>query len=428
MSEMPKPTKGQLEFLNWEYGMFFHFGIRSFYPGHKDWDGIEMPAEGFDPKELDCEQWMRVARDAGATYAILTTKHHDGFALWPSAYSRYSVANTPWKMGSGDVVREFVDACRKYGMKVGLYYSPAQWGSTAIKFESGKEYDDYFINQITELLTNYGKIDYLWFDGCGSEGHVYDHKRIVGEIFRLQPEILTFCDPEWFPCVRWVGNEDGYASLENPYVVSKWDFSQLTEGSVSLSEASFLPAECDCKLRATWFYDHNEETMKSLDELFGMYECSVGRGSNFLINVGPDERGLIPEADAHRLRELGEKIRANYTTPIDFSDVTEESEGVYSIMHPQFDASGYGQRDRSRLVNTVVLREDISKGQAVRAFRIYAHLPAYNRKRVCIYGGYTVGHKSICRFPAVFTPKITVEITDSDGACRLYDMKAYFVK
>jgi len=325
-------------------------------------------------------------------------------------------------------VREFVDACRKYGMKVGLYYSPAQWGSTAIKFESGKEYDDYFINQITELLTNYGKIDYLWFDGCGSEGHVYDHKRIVGEIFRLQPEILTFCDPEWFPCVRWVGNEDGYASLENPYVVSKWDFSQLTEGSVSLSEASFLPAECDCKLRATWFYDHNEETMKSLDELFGMYECSVGRGSNFLINVGPDERGLIPEADAHRLRELGEKIRANYTTPIDFSDVTEESEGVYSIMHPQFDASGYGQRDRSRLVNTVVLREDISKGQAVRAFRIYAHLPAYNRKRVCIYGGYTVGHKSICRFPAVFTPKITVEITDSDGACRLYDMKAYFVK
>ena len=423
-----KPTRGQLEFLNWEYGMFFHFGIRSFFPGHKDWDGIEMPAENFDPRELDCEQWMRVARDAGATYAILTTKHHDGFALWPSAYSHYSVANSSWRDGKGDVVRAFVDACRKYGMKVGLYYSPAQWGSTAIKFENGKEYDDYFINQISELLTNYGKIDYLWFDGCGSEGHVYDHKRIVDEIFRLQPEILTFCDPEWFPCVRWVGNEDGYADLDNPYVVSKWDFSQLTEGGVELSEASFLPAECDCKLRATWFYDLNEDTIKPLDELFGMYECSVGRGSNFLINVGPDSRGLIPDADAQRLHELGEKIRENYSTPIDFTQITEESEGVYSIMHPQFDPTGYSQSSLARAVNTVTLCEDLTEGESVRAFRIYAALPAYNFKRILIYCGCTVGHKTVCRFPTVYTPKITVEITDADGEVSLTDMKAYFVK
>jgi len=423
-----KPTRSQLDFLSWEYGMFFHFGIRSFFPGHKDWDGIEMPAEEFAPKELDCEQWMRVARDAGATYTILTTKHHDGFALWPSRYSRYSVANTPWKDGKGDVVREYVDACRKHGMKVGLYYSPAQWGSTAIRFENGKEYDDYFINQISELLTNYGKIDYLWFDGCGSEGHIYDYRRIVDEIFRLQPEILTFCDPNWFPCVRWVGNEDGYADLDNPYVVSKWDFSELSKDSVALSEASFLPAECDCKLRATWFYDDNEDTIKPLDELFGMYECSVGRGSNFLINVGPDNRGLIPDADAQRLHELGEKIRENYSTPIDFTQITEESEGVYSIMHPQFDPTGYSQSSLARAVNTVTLCEDLTEGESVRAFRIYAALPAYNFKRILIYCGCTVGHKTVCRFPTVYTPKITVEITDSDGACRLIDMKAYFVK
>ncbi|MBQ8310961.1 MAG: alpha-L-fucosidase [Clostridia bacterium] len=423
-----KPTKGQLNFLNWEFGMFFHFGIRSFYPGHKDWDGIEMPAEGFNPAQLNCDQWMRVARDAGATYTILTTKHHDGFALWPSQYSHYSVANTPWKEGNGDVVREYVDACRKYGMKVGLYYSPAQWGSTAIPFSAEKEYDDYFINQITELLTNYGKIDYLWFDGCGSEGHVYDHKRIVGEIFRLQPDILTFCDPEWFPCVRWVGNEDGYASLENPYVISKWDFSQLTEESVSLSQARFLPAECDCKLRDTWFYDRNENTIKSLDELFGMYEQSVGRGSNFLINVGPDERGLIPEADAKRMRELGEKIRENYRTPIDFANMTEETVGVYAITHPQFDEKNGGQRDRARAVNTVVLAEDLTEGQGIREFRVYATLPAYNHKRILLYCGCTVGHKTICRFPTVYTPKITVEITDSDGVCKLNSINAYFVK
>ena len=197
--------KNQIEFLQWEYGMFFHFGIRSFNPGHVDWDGKEMELSSFNPDSLDCEQWIRIAKEAGAKYAILTTKHHDGFALWPSAYSRYSVAQTPWKDGKGDVVKEFTDACRKYGLKVGLYYSPAQWGSHAIKFAEGKEYDDYFINQISEILGNYGKIDYLWFDGCGSEGHEYDRERILAAIYGLQPDILTFCDPEWNGSVRWVG-------------------------------------------------------------------------------------------------------------------------------------------------------------------------------------------------------------------------------
>ena len=201
--------KRQIDYLDWEFGVFFHFGIRSFYPGHKDWDGIEMPADGFNPDSLDCKQWIKIAKEAGATYAILTCKHHDGFAVWPSQYSKYSVANTPWKDGKGDVVREFVNACREYGLKVGLYYSPAQWGSHAIPFSSAREYDDYFINQIGELLTEYGKIDYLWFDGCGSEGHEYDHARIINAIAEMQPEILTFCDPEWSPGVRWIGNEDG---------------------------------------------------------------------------------------------------------------------------------------------------------------------------------------------------------------------------
>ena len=423
-----KPTKAQLDFLDWEYGMFFHFGIRSFFPGHKDWDGLEMPAKAFDPKELDCEQWAQVAVDAGAKYAILTTKHHDGFALWPSKYSFYSVAHTPWKNGGGDVVAEFVAACRKHGLKVGLYYSPAQWGSTAIRFDNDKEYDDYFINQIGELLSNYGKIDYLWFDGCGSEGHVYDHKRIVREIFRLQPDILTFCDPEWFPCVRWVGNEDGYASLDNPLVVSKWDFSQLSEESVALSEAAVLPAECDCKLRATWFYDLNEDTVKSVEELFGMYESSVGRGSNFLINVGPDNRGLIPEADALRLRELAERIRQNYSTPIDFTPVFRENNGAYSVQTEGFDALGWSHREKARLVNTVVLAEDMTNGQTIRSFQIYAHLPCYNAKRILVFNGNTVGHKLICRFPTVNTPKITVEITSADGETHIKDIKAYLVK
>ena len=162
-----KPER--LDFLNWEFGVFFHFGIRTFYEGHRDWDMKEMSPGAFDPKELDCRQWLKTAKDAGAAYGILVCKHHDGFANWPSAYTEYSVKNTPWRGGKGDVVKEFTDACRELQMKVGLYYSPAQFGSVSRKAE---EYDLYFLNQISELLTHYGKIDYLWFDSCGSEGHM----------------------------------------------------------------------------------------------------------------------------------------------------------------------------------------------------------------------------------------------------------------
>ncbi len=203
----PKPSKRQLEFLDWEFGAFFHFGIRSYYKGYIDWDERDMDASVFNPTELDCKKWLEVFQRTGATYAILVAKHHDGFANWPTKYSDYSVANTPWKNGKGDLVREFTDACRELGMKVGIYYSPAQrdWS----KFSSDKEYDDYFIGQVGELLQNYGKIDYLWFDGCGSEGHEYDQPRIIHAMRSMQPELLIF--NMWDPDVRWIGNERGIA-------------------------------------------------------------------------------------------------------------------------------------------------------------------------------------------------------------------------
>ena len=417
------PTKAQLDFLSWEYGMFFHFGIRSFFPGHVDWDGREMPAEAFDPTELDCEQWIRAAREAGATYAILTTKHHDGFALWPSKYSNYSVKNAKWRGGKGDVVREFTDACRKYGIKVGLYYSPAQWGSHAIKFE-GAEYDEYFINQITELLTNYGKIDYLWFDGCGSEGHEYDKKRIVEKIFALQPEILTFCDPEWNPCIRWVGNEDGYADLNNPLVVNSWNFSEKTEGEVALSDSYCMPAECDCKLRDTWFYDLNEETIKPLEELFGMYEASVGRGSNFLINIGPDNRGLLPDADVKRILELADKIKAVYGNPIEYSEITRDGDS-YTVTHPDIN-NKFHDPTTVGTVNRIEISEDMTDGQTIEGFKVYVHLPHYKHVRILTYIGETVGNRLICHIPAIRTPKITVEVTRATGEHKIKSIKAYF--
>lgn len=427
MAKNPGLSYKQLDFLNWEFGVFFHFGIRSFYRGHKDWDGKDMPLAAFLPEKFDAFDWTETARKAGAKYVIFTAKHHDGFALWQSAYTEYGVKNTPWKGGKGDAVKEFAEAARKSGLKVGLYYSPAQWGKTAVKFENGKEYDDYFINQITELLTNYGKIDYLWFDGCGSENHEYDKERIVKEIYRLQPNILTFSGAEWHPDVRWIGNEAGYASKFNPLTVKSGYFSELATQADVFPEDTCIPAECDCKIRDTWFYDDNENTLKPADELFGMYESSVGGGSNFLLNVSPDDRGLLPEADKKRLLELGEKI-AQYSSPVSFSAPYKDGENAYSIDAPCRGKPWEKCRENSQLVNRIVLREDLSKGQNAQSFEIYAYPYVYQNRKLLVYKGATIGHKAICHIPAMRASKFTLEIASESGKTAISEMKAYFVK
>ncbi len=412
-----KPTQKQLNFLNWEMGVFFHFGIRSFFPGHVDWDGKPMPASAFNPTELDCNQWMRVAKSAGAKYAILVCKHHDGFANWPSKYSDYSVAQSPWENGKGDVVEVFVKACRKNNMKVGLYYSPAQWGG-AVKFSEPKEYDDYFINQISELLSNYGKIDYLWFDGCGSEDHEYDKDRIIKTIRGLQPDILIFS--MWDPDTRWVGNEDGYADMPNINERDAVAFSVNTTSDVAIEGFRYLPAECDLKLRTAWFdCEANEDTIKSVDELVGIYEYSIGRGANMLLNIGPDCRGLIPEEDAARAKEFGDEIRRRYGNALKFTPVCQNG-NRWSI---KLDNEPW---ESNTLVDTVVIEEDITEGEAVREFRILADMPCYH-KPICVYQGKTIGHKAICRFPVFRTAEITVEVLNAEGDVNLKSVKAYCV-
>ena len=413
------PSKKQLRFLDWEVGMFFHFGIRSFNPGHRDWDGIEMPPETFNPTELNCDEWMKAAKTIGAKYAIMTCKHHDGFALWPSKYTPYSVAASPWKDGKGDMVKEFTDACRRNGMKVGLYYSPAQWGSWAVEFKDGKEYDDYFINQISELLTNYGKIDYLWFDGCGSAGHEYDQKRIIPILRSLQKDMLIF--GMWDPDTRWVGNEDGYTCDPNPYV---WTVNVLGE-----QKTMFIPAECDCKLRRTWFYDRNASTIKSVNELMGMYEYSVGRGSNLLLNVGPDDRGRIPEADMKRLTEFRAEIDRRYGCPVNFDPVAQENDNTFSVTLNAHNCTEIELDNYMEECTAAIISEDVTKGQKVTSFKLFAHAPSLPPARdflVCVAQGGTIGHKRICRFPAIRACKFTLEVTTEKGAkAVIRDIKIY---
>lgn len=403
----------QLKFMDWEFGAFFHFGIRTFYEGHRDWDMQEMSAAAFNPDKLDCEQWIRTVKSAGAKYAILVCKHHDGFANWPSKYTDYSVANTPWKDGKGDVVREFVNACRKYDVKVGLYYSPAQFGSVKM---NAKEYDNYFINQIAELLENYGTIDYLWFDGCGSENHEYDTKRIIKEIRKRQPNILIF--NMWDPDTRWVGNESGLAPMPNNNMVDSLDFSVLAEEKDTLSESRFLPGECDCRIRLkNWFYSENDEhTLKSLDELLGLYYYSVGRGANLLLNIAPDRHGLLPEKDSARLIEFGEKIKSMFGKSIAGLEQTVKNGDVYTI-----------DLKENTLVNHVILEEKMNDGEKIESFEIYVYpYPYYGNGTILVYSGKTVGHKHICRFPAVRAEKTEIVINKGKAEYELKNIGVYY--
>lgn len=403
-----KINEKKSKFLDMEFGAFFHFGIRTFYEGHVDWDGLPMPLEGFNPTELDCEDWISAAHEAGAKYAILVCKHHDGFANWPSEYTDYGIQNTAYKNGNGDIVREFVDACRKYGLAVGLYYSPAQEGYKEI---SDAEYDEYFINQISELLTNYGKIDYLWFDGCGSENHQYDIKRIVGVIRRLQPQILLF--NMWDPDTRWVGNESGIAPIDCKYVTNRVPFSEKTTEDDELGEDMFLPYECDCCIRANWFYnDKDNDTVKSADELVGLYYYSVGNGGNLLLNLSPDRRGLIPEKDKKNLLDFGKEIKRRFSDPVPY----ERCDGADGI-ELTFDGKP--------VVEHIVLSEDLTTDDFAEEFDVYIQPPKCRPEGVKIYSGKTIGHKRIVRIPPIALNSMRVVCKSPKGQCKINNISIY---
>ncbi|MGO4348242.1 alpha-L-fucosidase [Paenibacillus sp. MCAF9] len=408
-----KPSLKQLEYQSWEFGLFVHFGLRTFYEGYVDFDPRGMSPELFNPQQLDCEQWIRTAKEAGMNYAVLTAKHHDGFSNWPSKYSSFSTKQSPWKDGQGDVVREFIEACRKYDVKPGLYYSPFD-GSADFYNQDASAYDDYFVNQITELLGQYGEIDILWFDGCGSEDHEYDWKRIIGEIRRLQPNILIFNmgDPDF----RWVGNEDGIAPIPCWNVVDSLEFSIMTEEKEALTDKLWLPAECDVQMRANWFYsDSDEHTIKSLDQLIGLYYYSVGHGTNLLLNIGPDRQGLLPSKDTSRLAAMGAEIRRRFDSPIATLEqcTHNQNEWIYEPADPH-------------LIDHIVIQEDLSSGEHILSFQINI-MTEKSHRTITVYEGQNIGHKAIVRIPPVKVRGVTLTVTKSQGEPTIKELSFYYV-
>ncbi len=342
------PTPGQLHYQREHaFAVFFHFGINTF--NGKEWSDGTLDPAGFNPTALDTRQWVETAKEAGAAHVILTAKHHDGFCLWQTSTTRYSVAASPWKDGKEDVVAELAEACRDVGIGLGLYLSP--WDRHEPSWENDHPaYDAFYLRQLDELTTRYGPIYELWFDGAGSERHPYDWDAIMDVIDRNQPEAMVFNMGR--PTVRWVGNEDGLANDPVWYTVDDTATSIYTDARQGLAGGGwYLPPECDVSIRRGWFWHPNDEqALKSATHLEAIWYRSIGMGANLLLNVPPNRRGLIDEPDRQRLLEFTGRIHRRFADPIP------------ATLH-RHEIAWQAVWDRPQWVDHLVLEEDLREGQ-----------------------------------------------------------------
>ena len=412
------PSPRQLAVEEMEFYAFAHFTVNTFTD--KEWgDGTE-PESVFDPSELDANQWVDALKAAGVKGLILTCKHHDGFCLWNSAYTEHSVKNSPFRGGKGDVVREVSDACHKGGIKFGVYLSP--WDRNSHLYGQGKPYDDYFCNQLTELLTGYGDIFCVWFDNACGEGEngkkqEYDFTRYFELIRKYQPNAVIFND--FGPDTRWCGNEAGEARhAEWAVVPSELCFySEVQTGAGPMAEDGslsymyntnreigtmpnilyskglvFAPAEIDMSIRPGWFWHENEEP-HSLERLYNTYLRSCGANACLNLNVPPTREGKFDERDVKRLKELGDLIRE--TTENRIPCTVERIGGTPT--QPVYELKTEGPVE----IGCVVLREDLTHGQRVEGFRILG-IDEENKADYALFEGTCIGNKHICELEDPF--------------------------
>lgn len=440
------PSPRQLRWQQLELTAFFHIGVNTFTD--REWgDGKEDP-KIFNPTALDADQWVRVAREGGIKQVILTAKHHDGFCLWPTATTKHSVAGSPWKGGKGDVVREVADACRKNGVGFGIYLSP--WDRNAPMYGTD-EYNDFFVQQLTELLTNYGKVDEVWFDGANGEGpngkkQVYDFDRWYALIRKLQPgAVIAIMGPD----VRWVGTESGYGRETEWSVVpvneqlqerieagSQKDVTFKPLGDMRGSDLGsreklrtakglvWYPAETDVSIRPGWFYHANEDNqVKTPQQLLDIYYASVGRNGVLLLNLPPDRRGLVHEQDAKHLREWKGLIDQTFTNNLlHGASVTGASrKRAKALLDNQYNTYWIGQKDDTTATleftlkepgefDVLMLQEQVALGQRIEHF-VLEYLSGGEWKKAA--EGTTVGYKRLLRFDPVRASRVRLRILSS---------------
>ncbi|RTE54313.1 hypothetical protein EHW67_03860 [Arenibacter aquaticus] len=419
------PTPQQLAFQERQMGAFIHFGPATYIES----DFMSVPAaDVFNPSQLNAEQWVKTAKSFGAKHIVLTAKHHNGYCLWPTKTTEYSVKQSPWKEGKGDVVSEFVKACRKYDIKVGLYISGGDkhFGVSSTPDPQGErklvgdihQYYPVFLEQLRELLTGYGDISYVWFDGAYDPfgWDVMDPKTMkplgtaYGDAIRtmvehLQPNAVVMGGTK--PDVRWSGSEQGWAAYP------LWNILEQGEGFshwVGPQTAGYIPAEANIHPREKWFWTSNSDgTLRDMDYLKKVYLQTIGRGANILINMTPDTTGLIPQKEVDMLKELGMTIDKVYADPIGTAEFTNDHQEGEIYMH----------LPKKKSIRLLVLEEDLRQGQFIKDYNVEAYI---NGEWLGIANGQSIGRKRIQIFDSIRTTKLRLSYTSvaNKGAIRSF--------
>jgi alpha-L-fucosidase len=453
---LPVPTEAQLRWHEMETNAFLHFTTNTFTD--LEWGYGNEKETVFNPTAVNVEQWISTLKDAGFKMAILTCKHHDGFCLWPSKYTEHSIINSPYKNGKGDIVREVSDACKKYGLKFGIYLSP--WDRNHPEY-GRPAYIEYYRNQLKELFSNYGPVTEMWFDGAnGGDGYYgganekrsidgktyYDWPTTMNLVRQFEPDIIFFSDAG--PGVRWVGNERGVAGETNWNTINtdtlyagKPDVSEILQTG-SPDGKQWIPAEVDVSIRPGWFYHKKEDSLvKSPQQLFDIYLTSVGRGSTLLLNVPPDRRGLFHENDVQSLKGFrklldsvfAKNLASNAKVTASSYRGNDEKYGAANLTDG--DKSSYWANDdgvdtgsfvislpAKVTVRYIVLQEYIRLGQRVSDFAVEGLV---NGQWQRIAAGTTIGHKRILQIDPIETDKIRVTINAAKACPVISNVEVY---
>ena len=453
---LPVPEPKQVEWQQMETYAFIHFGLNTF--NDREWGYGDTDPKVFNPTNLDCDQWAQTLVKAGMKGVILTAKHHDGFCLWPFEGTEYSIKNSPWKNGKGNVVKELSEACKKYGLKFAVYLSP--WDRHQANYGT-PEYLPYFYAQLHDLLTNYGPVFEVWFDGAnGGDGwyggakdirtidrkNYYNYPRIYEMLDSIQPQAIIFSDGG--PGCRWVGNEKGFAGATNWSFLRKGEVHPGYDKSYELQYGhpdgnQWVPAECDVSIRPGWFYHPEEDDrVKSPDQLVDLYYRSVGHNATLLLNFPVDRRGLIHPVDSANAVRFHEMIQQQLKTNLVagmIPKVSNERGGDFvasALTDDNFDtywATEDGVTtadiefsfDTPTRMNRMMLQEYIPLGQRVKAFVVEyldkdTWLPVKLNEETT-----TIGYKRLLRFETVETKGIRIRITDARGPLCLSNVGVY---
>lgn len=440
----PLPSATQLKWADKEFYLFVHFGPNTFT--NLEWGEGTEQEEIFNPTKLDCRQWCRIAKAAGAKGIIITAKHHDGFCLWPSKFSEHTVAQSKWKNGKGDVLRELSDACKEYNLNFGIYLSP--WDRNHPKYGT-PQYNQVFVNMMKEVVEKYGPLFEFWWDGANGEGpngkkQVYDFALFERTMRSIAPNTLVFSDIG--PDIRWMGDEDGVAGDPNWNLLDTIGFVRgagsppmdtLNQGNVY--GKNWMPAECDVSIRPGWFYHQREdEFVKTPEQLFNLYLKSVGRGANFLLNVPADRNGLFTSFDSLSLVGFKKLLDENFKTSllkkkgvsVTSSLISKQEKYLTDSNFQTFVSMGDDYKnnfieikfDKPTALNCIVLEEPIQLGQRVANFTIRTTNTDGTTFEI---NKFTIGHKRIVTFATQTVNSIKLIVTNAKAIPLISEIDAF---